>query len=59
MKMSGTAFTFISEVQTIAPAFTMGLWGLSVKKQELSEHDAQDSSVNIQSRVLDAWALCI
>lgn len=31
---SVTAFTFISEVQTIAPAFTMGLWGLSVQKKK-------------------------
>ena len=32
-KQSGVAFTFISEVQTIAPAFTMGLWGLSAKQE--------------------------
>lgn len=33
---SVATFTFISEVQTIAPAFTMGLWGLSAKNQVLS-----------------------
>lgn len=27
------ALTFISEVQTIAPALTMGLWGLSIKQK--------------------------
>lgn len=43
------AFTFIREVQTIAPAFTMGLWGLSANQQELSQHAVEDQRVNIQS----------
>lgn len=27
------SFTLMSDVQTMAPAFTMGLWGLSAEEQ--------------------------